>query len=274
MKKKILMLALGCFLAANLPAQSTKETSRQEVDFNQIHNSTVIFTFGQSNSANYGQQQYLYTAKHDVYNYFGGKLYKAQDPLLGATGPGASVWGILGDKLIEADLTKSVTIIPIGIGGVTVGSWSKGGRNHALLEKTLDEIVAKHIHIDCICWHQGESDNIANTSTCDYMEKFLTIREAFRSRGIEAPIVVAVASYHPYCLEEDHGCSKDIRKAQKQLAKDYKDIYPGPDTDKLDKCYQRADGIHFSHVGQQQHAALWVKAIRKIVKESAHATND
>lgn len=258
------LLLMICFM--NVSAQTSELTNREEVDFQKIKSSTVIFTFGQSNSANYGQKQYLYTSKHNVYNYFKGKIYRAQDPLLGATGPGASVWGRLGDQLIEEGLTHAVTIIPIGIGGVTVGSWAKGGENHALLEKTLDDLLAHDVHIDCICWHQGESDNIKNTSTEQYMKQFLTIREAFRERGIEAPIVVAVASYHPLCLEEDNGCSKDIRNAQKRLAKEYKDIYPGPDTDKLNKCYQRADGIHFSHVGQQQHAALWVKALRKLLK--------
>ena len=264
--KRYVSLTMLIFFACTILAQTAKETKRSEVELDKINNSTVIFTLGQSNSANYGQKQYLYTAKQNVYNYFEGKLYKAQDPLLGATGTGASVWGILGDKLIEANLAKSVTIIPIGIGSVTVGSWSEGGRNHALLEKTLDDLKARNIHIDCICWHQGESDNIMNTSTENYIKRFLSIRETFREKGFNAPIVVAVASYHPLCLEEDHGCSENIRKAQKQLAKDYKDIYPGPDTDKLNKCYQRADGIHFSHVGQQLHADLWVKALRKILK--------
>ena len=93
---------------------------------------------------------------------------------------------------------------------------------------------------------------------------FENIREAFRSRGINAPIVVAVASYHPYCLEEDKGCSREIREAQMQLAKKYKDIYLGPDIDKLDKAYQRADGVHFSSLGQQEHADGWLKALKNI----------
>ena len=265
--KKIFLFPLLSALALSLSAQEVSVKGRTEVPFEQIKSSKVLFTFGQSNSANYGQPQYLYTAKHDVFNYYQGKLYKAQDPLLGATGKGASVWGILGDKLIEADLADAITIVPIGIGGVTVGSWAKGGSNHALLEKTLDELVAKGIHIDIICWHQGESDNIKNTTTEQYMERFLTIREAFRKRGINAPIVVAVASYHQWCLEEDKGCSDDIRNAQKRLAKEYKDIYPGPDTDKLNKLYQRADGIHFSYLGQREHATLWVKALRKLFKK-------
>ena len=263
MKIKFIGLSLLFLLSTSMYGQ---QKQREEVDFSKIHNSTVLFTFGQSNSANHGQPQYPYTAQHEVYNYHNGKLYKAQDPLLGATGNGASVWGIVGDKMIERGMTDAVTIVPIGVGGVNIASWCKGGGCYNTLIKTLDELKAHNVKIDCICWHQGETDNIQNTPTETYMQRFLSIREVFRSRGIAAPIIVAVASYHPWCLDEDHGKSDDIRNAQKQLSKEYKDIFRGPDTDKLDKLYQRADGIHFSHVGQQQHADMWVKAIKKALK--------
>ena len=253
-------------LLGHLATLRAQVSDRKEIEMDRIKNSVVLFTFGQSNSANYGQGgKYLYTPRHEVYNYFNQKLYMAQDPLLGATGKGGSVWGITGDLLIEKKKAQAVTIIPIGIGGVKISEWAKGGVHHQLLEKTLDDIVRLGIQIDCICWHQGESDNIANTTSAQYMEKFLEIREAFRKRGIQAPFVVAVASYHPLCLEEDHGCSKEIRDAQKELARKYKDIHQGPDTDKLNKVYQRADGIHFSQVGQRQHAEMWAKILARIL---------
>lgn len=261
--RKILFQAL---LLCHLTTLQAQVTDRKEINMDRIKNSVVLFTFGQSNSANYGQGgEYLYTPKYQVYNYFNNKLYMAKDPLLGATGKGGSVWGRTGDLLIEKKKAQAVTIIPIGIGGVKISDWAKGGTHHQLLEKTLDEIVNSGIQIDCICWHQGESDNIANTSSSQYIEKFLEIRKAFRARGIQAPFVIAIASYHPLCLDEGYGCSKEIRNAQKELAKKYKDIHQGPDTDKLNKVYQRADGVHFSHVGQQQHAEMWAKIIARIL---------
>lgn len=263
--KKLYWICAMLLSGMQLCAQGYDKTEgREVVDFDRIHNSTVLFTFGQSNSANYGQWNYLYTCKQDVFNYFNDTLYKAKDPLLGANGEGASVWTLVGDKMIEKNMAKAVTVIPIGIGGVEIAAWAEGGKHHELLLRTLDEVVKHGIHIDYICWHQGESDNIANTSKEEYIRQFLTIREAFRSRGIQAPFIVAVASYHPDCLEEDHGCSEEIRQAQKELAKRYKDIFTGPDTDKLDQLYQRADGVHFSHVGQRMHADMWVKAIRRV----------
>ena len=49
----------------------------------------------------------------------------------------------------------------------------------------------------------------------------------------------------------------------KKLAKKYDDIFEGPDTDKLNKAFQRGDGVHFSEKGQETHAAGWLKAIKK-----------
>jgi lysophospholipase L1-like esterase len=261
MKKTFSILAMALMVLLPISAQNV---SRTEVSLDSIKGSMVLFTFGQSNSANYGQISHLYKARNAVYNYSNGHLYRAQDPLVGASGNGASVWGRVGDLLIDEHIARKVTIIPIGIGSVKVGDWAKSGKLYTLLEQTLDDLVKRGIKIDYICWHQGESDNIANTPTETYIKSFLSIREAFRSRGLQAPFIVAVVSYHPECLAEGHGISQDIRNAQIKLAKDYDDIFPGPDTDKLNQLYMRADGVHFSYLGQQLHAKLWVKAIKKL----------
>ena len=84
--------------------------------FNDFNNNewTVIFTFGQSNSANYGQT--TYTCKLEVYSWYNGRMAKAADPLPGAGGEKGSVWGRLGDKLIEAGMARKVLIVPVGVG--------------------------------------------------------------------------------------------------------------------------------------------------------------
>lgn len=234
----------------------------QAVPMDKSKGNKVLFTFGQSNSANHGQG--LYKPHNKVFNYFDGMVYPSQDPLIGATGEGGSVWNILADKMIDAKMASSVTLVPIGVGGVEVAAWAEGGFLHDKLVRTIETMKAQGITPDYILWHQGESDNIANTSTEEYVRLFESIRNAFRSRGIDAPIVIAVASYHPGCLDEDKGCSKAIREAQMLLDRKYKDIYLGPDTDLLDKAYQRADGIHFSSIGQQEHAEGWLEAVKKI----------
>ena len=233
----------------------------QSVPIEEVKKGMVIFTFGQSNSANHGWGNY--TPKNKIYNYFNGKLYSSVDPLIGATGNGGSVWNRLADKLIENNYTNQVTIIPIGVGGVEISAWAKGGYLHNKLIETVDLLKKQNITPDCILWHQGESDNISNTSKENYIKMFETIRDVFRSRGIESPIGIAMASYHPYCITEDEGNDSEIRNAQKELAKKYDDVFEGPDTDKLNKLLHRGDGVHFSEIGQEEHAKGWLKAIKK-----------
>ena len=49
----------------------------------------VALTFGQANSANLGESPK--TAQGEVFNFYDGKIYRAEDPLIGTTGDGGSV---------------------------------------------------------------------------------------------------------------------------------------------------------------------------------------
>lgn len=93
-------------------------------------------------------------------------------------------------------MAEKVTVVPIGVGGVRVGAWAEGGELHDLLIRTVEQLKKDQIEPDYILWHQGETDNILNTPKEDYIRMFETIRDVFRSRGIQAPIVIAQASYH------------------------------------------------------------------------------
>lgn len=259
MKRCAILLIMPMIFAFSLHAQENSEGKRI-CSLEDIKGSTVIFAFGQSNAANHGQERY--TPENTVYNYSKGAVYEGKDPLVGATGGGGSVWTRLADKLIDDGRAKSVTIISIAVAATDIASWAEGGFLHGMLIENVEAMISDGITPDYILWHQGESDNIANTSTEDYEKRFLSIREVFRSRGIEAPIYVAVASYHPECIAEDNGNDKAIRDAQKKLAKDYRDILLGPDTDKLDRCMYRHDGVHFSAKGLEKHAEAWLKALK------------
>jgi hypothetical protein len=88
----------------------------------------VALVFGQSGAANAGETPRI--ATRDVYNFYKGKLYRAQDPLLGATGNGGSVWTRLGDKLIERQFYDAVVFVPIAVAGSTISRWRPGGDLH------------------------------------------------------------------------------------------------------------------------------------------------
>lgn len=258
MKYRILFLIISFLPVLSLFAQENTE-GKKIFSLEDIKGSKVIFTFGQSNAANHGQE--LYTPHNKVYNYYKGTVYEGKDPLVGPTGNGGSAWTRLADMLIDAGKAESVTIVPIAIGATEIASWAEGGHLYGMLTENVDKMLSDGIIPDYILWHQGESDNIANTSAQDYVKRFESIRKVFRNKGIEAPIYIAVASYHPQCIAKNNGNDENIRNAQKTLAKKYPDIFIGPDTDKLDKCMYRHDGVHFSSIGLELHAKLWFKAL-------------
>lgn len=224
---------------------------------------TVLFTFGQSNAANFGQS--LYTCKKEVYNWHNDTIYKAKDPLKGANGVLGSPWTRLGDLLVENNFSQNVLIISIAMGNSTVSDWSKDGQYHKKLIKTIDQLNRQKIEIDYILWHQGETDNVNNTSKANYINSFQKMYEAIQSKGIKSPVFTATASYMPredLLLEKQKGCDTIIQNAQKKIVEDNSNVFLGPNTDELIQSYYRYDGLHFSVLGLQKHAELWFETLK------------
>lgn len=224
---------------------------------------TVLLVFGQSNSSNYGQTKY--ECREKVYNWYNGKIFRAKDPLKGADGTRGSVWGRLGDKLISSMLAKKVLLVPLGIGSTTVSDWSEDGPHYERIINTIQQLNGQDIKIDYIFWHQGESDNFENTTTEDYTENFESIRLGFRKNDVVAPIFIAIASYHPNVNSlkyKKFGCDPAIQRAQYSLIMKYPDLFIGANTDNLIKSYYRHDGVHFSVLGLEKHAELWLQILK------------
>lgn len=223
-------------------------------------NTMIALTFGQSNAGNRGQTPY--TPHNTVLNYYEGKLYRAKDPLLGATGPGGSVWTHLGDFLIDSGLYKKVIFVPIAVGNTDIACWSSG-ICFQKLEKTLKQLDSLHIKLTHIFWHQGESDNLENTSKQNYKASLKVILQTIRSYHQQANIYISIASYHNGAITKPLGVDKKIRTAQKEFISENKGVVYGPDSDKLIYAIYRHDGVHFSDFGMKVFAQLWLSAIKK-----------
>src|SRR4029453_1370955 len=100
---------------------------RVEILLTHLRSKRVLtaLAFGQSNSANFGENPR--TAGEAVFNFHKGKLYAAQDPLLGADGAGGSVWTRLGDRLIATKRYDAVVWLTLGVGGSAITPWKKDG---------------------------------------------------------------------------------------------------------------------------------------------------
>jgi hypothetical protein len=231
---------------------------------------TVIFTFGQSNAANSGEERYAARGAVHVFNIFDMRFYRAIDPLPGTTERGGSVWGLLGDKLIDAGFARSILIVPIAFGATYVKDWVlKGGEPSATIPErhayrrllfALDRLKMAGIKIDMLCWHQGEADaNHTDMPAAEYCGYFRSMLREVREAGVDAPVYVALATL---CEAAPHPFQNtaEIRRGQKKVISIRDRILPGPDTD-LIGIEHRRDGCHFSASGQELAAQAWFKAI-------------
>lgn len=259
--RKPTLLVLIFLNALNLSAQQTD--SLEEVNIPELKSdkhTMIALTFGQSNAANRGQKPYSSRNKN-VLVYADGKLYHAKDPLPGATGRGGSVWSVLGDMLIDSDLFKKVIFIPIAIGNTAIDCWARG-ECYRKLEKTLLHLDSAKIQLTHIFWHQGESDNLNNTSKQKYRNDLAILLKTFRNNNQKADFYISIASYHNGAVTKPLGIDTVIQHAQKEFIKENKKVLQGPDTDELIYAIHRYDAVHFSEYGMKQFAVSWLRAIR------------
>jgi len=219
----------------------------------------VILTFGQSNAANSCEEHYTPRGAVHVFNIFDMKFYRAVDPLPGASDAGGSVWGRLGDRLIDAGFARSVLFVPIAFGATYIEDWAPGAQRYRRLMFALHRLKWAGIAVDMLCWHQGEVDANHTAMTADeYRDCFRAMLRGVREAGVEAPVYVALATL---CEDKSHPFqnSAQIRLGQKQLVS-IDSVLPGPDTDEIGIAHRR-DGCHFAASGQKLAAQAWFKAI-------------
>ena len=229
---------------------------RAEVPISSVRSNRVMvaLVFGQSNSANFGESPHK--AREGVYNFYKGKLYAAQDPLLGAEGHGGSVWTRLGDKLASSMQYDAVVFVALGVGGADIARWKRDGDLHPHLLEALRDLKEHHVPITHLLWHQGEAEARLKTSKSAYQMMFLDMLSSIRQQGVNASMYVSVATR---CQEQRD--NTEVRQAQQELVNPFQGIYAGPDTDALGLC-DRYDGCHFSNEGLEKFAALWLEKLK------------
>ena len=214
----------------------------------------IALVMGQSNSANHGETRHA--SKSNVYNFYDNKCYRAEDPMLGTTGNGGSVWTRLGDLLVERGDYENVVFITIGVGGTEIKRWAPGGDLNRRIYDVVAQLKKNKIKPTHIFWHQGETDFKKGTSKEDYKRMFMDMLERIRQMGIDAPIYVAVAT-----ICGSGGQGYEIQFAQRELVDIKNKIYPGAYSDELATIEDRHDACHFSDAGLMKHAEMWYQAI-------------
>lgn len=258
--KKDLSLALLRFQGEKIV--DVYNVPRQEINCQKIpqdEKTMVVLVFGQSNGSNHGNVRGI--AGKNVYSFYNGKCYPAEDPLPGADGLGGSIWTRLGDKIIKAGLYERVIFASIGIGGSKIKQWSPSGNLHSRILNTIDDLHNQNLKITHLFWTQGESDSLVIDSEVTpkniYKKHFYDLLNSIRQRGVEAPIYVNIATR---CYESPG--YREIQEAQQELVNPKLGIRAGINTDILGLKY-RYDGCHFSEKGLKKAAEMWQEVLKK-----------
>jgi len=220
-----------------------------EVDLKMADSTGVFLTYGQSNSVNQGQIGY--EVKEEVFMHFQGKTYEYKDPSLGGSGIDGSVWGMVGDKLINSGAYKRVVFANSGLGGRKLEELNKG-KHFDYLVFNYQSLKDKFGKVDAILFHQGESE-IEPDNVDNYYKNFEEFISNLKAKGISIPIYLSRASY---C----YSLNSKITEIQDSLIKEYEIVREGPNTDLLtDKKYRLPDNCHFSMAGYERFSDLWVE---------------
>ena len=229
----------------------------------QNENTGVLVAFGQSNSANHAEYKFSEDELDGVINYFNGRCYSAQSPLLGATGADGEWVSLTAKKLIEAGVYEEVIVVSSGIGGTPVMRWADGNDLNNMFKDVLQALLTEYRVTDMV-WHQGESDRVY-THTDVYETYFMSMVNSVRDIGIDAPIFVSIASI---CGEEGSWLYPNRVTAAQTRLLDNKGLELGVNTDEVVPIELRYDTCHFGKVGQELAASALAGNIVEF-----HATN-
>ncbi len=246
----------------SLPVFLSSRTEVSHAKFGQEGKRTMVaLLLGGSNAANEGESPRV--ANERVFNVFNGRLFRAEDPLLGSTGEGGSVWTRLGDELIERKLYDEVVFVPMAVGDSEIARWRPGGDLHrGLIQRIREARSTMGLTFTHILWDQGVRDALRKTSKAAYQEAFRTMLDSIRKEGVTAPIYVSVATR---CGKEKP--NRTIQGAQTELVSSMTGIYEGPNTDTLGLEY-RFDGCHFTEEGLRRAALLWLEVLTRSTRDS------
>jgi len=177
----------------------------------------VILAIGQSNSANHAEKKFSTQFPKRVVNYYLGKCFTAESPLLGASGDEGEYLTPMADLLIANRSASQVVILSKSIGQSTISDWIKGGKLMSELVSTLHSFSTKY-EVTHVVWHQGESDFMKGTTSREYYDSFITLHNLLVAEKVHAPVYSFISTkcgYNPKWIPDNN-----ISIAMRQLIND------------------------------------------------------
>jgi len=213
-----------------------------------------VLVFGQSNVANSSSS--AFQPRNRLYNIHKGNIYVAAAPLLGSDGVGSNPALEALDYWADKHPDKNVFILPIAISGSSVFHWVKTGELHDKLVEAVNEAKKLGLPITHVIYHQGEADCAIGTPAESYRTALRSVLRDVRSMGIPAPIFVGEVSLHkrfdgsPVSDPKSYTRCPELVAVQRDVVREFPDVYFGVNSDELVPYDHRFDGYHFDADGQ------------------------
>lgn len=224
---------------------------------------------GQSLAANHSQAAYTVTnsTKVQCVNWASDRLiYRHVEPMMGGSfyaaghegfgDPYISIWGKVGDLLIDGDIFDRVIWCNVAAGGITAANLAPGGslgRRIPAAFHVLSSLGFRGNRVDAILSMLGESDAAGGTTKANFqLRRRATIR-ASRSYGFTGPWFIAEETY------VEGVTSSTIQDAQTEMV-GADGVVAGPSFDDLGSSY-RWDDIHQDQDGHDEFATRWFNTL-------------
>ncbi len=188
-------------------------------------------------------------------------------------GEGSWCWGQLGDLLVKR-LNVPIMFFNAAFTGTFVRNWRDSapeggiafgpggaytnGQPYSNLKVAL-QFYTNTLGLRAVLWHQGETDNLINTSTAQYVSDLqFVIGKARQDYAKNMSWVVSKVSYGDFI----GGVDPAIIAAQDQVVSSTANVFAGPSTDGIQVPRKRPplneeEGLHFDFNGLVEVANAW-----------------
>ena len=241
-----------------------------------------LFVWGQSLAANCGHGRYAARNTDITRVYADGHFYPCSDPIVGADGPGGSVWSRFADSVIGRPINNStVSQVVIGCcaqGSTSINDWAPGGSEAPRLARCLSDYITNVGQPTHLAYSQGESD-LYTLSTEQWVDRWQEMLASIRKLGCTSKIWTSIETVcnlrtandpfdedvirkTPDSYVKTEIGRQSIRTAQRTVGMLGPDTRPGPNLDLID-WHLRAcgDGCHFGERGLAMAAQVWATAL-------------
>ena len=224
----------------------------------QDRTTAVLLVIGQSNAANY-QGQGHQSEDDRVINFSEGHCYRAASPLLGADGQLGETWTLLGNKLIQSGLYRTVILIPAAVGNTEIHRWADGGDLNKMMLAVIQAAKTRYT-ITAVLLNQGAADFILHTPEDQYRSDLKSLIDSIRAQGVSAPFFITRSTNGGKGWSEDN----PIAHAQASLADSQRGVFDGPNADQDITRFDRFDGEHYAASGQEKYTDAWIRLFRAV----------